>query len=226
MSCIKCGSTDDSNSMLFCDSCNRNIHKKCSGLSASEIKVMELKGKRLLKFYCEDCMAGLLQVPKLLKLVDDLKSEVQTLKNNSFPVTNTIDEEMLNEINERNKRSTNIMFHNVPDQRDDYNDIKALITKALGECPAIVRHMRVGKKNKNGINSLKVVFSSPLDVMNILKNKFKLKGSNIYVSPDLTPKQRSYEKNIREELNRRKSHGEVNLQLRYIHGVPKIISKN
>ena len=82
--CLKCNKHEnDLNLLTECDSCHRNIHKKvCSGLNASEIKVIDLKGKRLLRFYCEDCSEGLLMVPKLIKMVDELKAEVSSIKSN------------------------------------------------------------------------------------------------------------------------------------------------
>ncbi|KAJ8963199.1 hypothetical protein NQ318_018665 [Aromia moschata] len=64
----------------------------------SEIKVMELKGKRILKFMCEECQSGLMQVPKLLQAIDELKSEIQAMKLNSSPTLSTHEEEIFTEI--------------------------------------------------------------------------------------------------------------------------------
>ncbi|CAG9767510.1 unnamed protein product [Ceutorhynchus assimilis] len=38
-----------------CDGCKKPICKQCGELSSSEIKVLELKGKRVMKFYCPNC---------------------------------------------------------------------------------------------------------------------------------------------------------------------------
>lgn len=39
---------------VHCDSCNRSMPAECSGLTASELRCMELK-KRNLIFYWDDC---------------------------------------------------------------------------------------------------------------------------------------------------------------------------
>lgn len=41
--------------VVLCDGCASGICIKCSKLTASEIKVLELKGSRVMKFYCTRC---------------------------------------------------------------------------------------------------------------------------------------------------------------------------
>lgn len=56
--CAKCqGSltTEDSKAKIICDSCRGCFCLACSDLTASEVKVMQLVGKRILKFYCIKC---------------------------------------------------------------------------------------------------------------------------------------------------------------------------
>lgn len=52
MDCNKCKTSQKA---VTCDSCKKGYCKACSGLTASEIKVMELKERRVLKFYCKTC---------------------------------------------------------------------------------------------------------------------------------------------------------------------------
>lgn len=40
-----------------CDGCSQLVHRKCSNLSAEELKCFNLKN-RLLKFFCESCVHG------------------------------------------------------------------------------------------------------------------------------------------------------------------------
>lgn len=81
MKCFKCNIDEkDQLAMMQCESCARTLHKNCSGLCPSEINGIELKGKRLLKVYCVERMEGLMQVPKLIKAVQDLSEEVSNLK--------------------------------------------------------------------------------------------------------------------------------------------------
>lgn len=41
--------------LFQCDTCNKGICKSCGKLSASEVKVLELKGERILRFDCSSC---------------------------------------------------------------------------------------------------------------------------------------------------------------------------
>ena len=56
--CAECKQNmgDITTEAVFCDSCHRPLHKKpCSGLNASEIRVMELRGTRMLRYHCKVC---------------------------------------------------------------------------------------------------------------------------------------------------------------------------
>lgn len=55
------------------------LHKKYSGLNASEIKDIERKRTRKLKFLCDDCSSRLLMVLKMLKAID-LTAELSLVK--------------------------------------------------------------------------------------------------------------------------------------------------
>lgn len=44
--------------MVSCDGCSRSVCKQCADLTSSEITVIELKGKRVMKFYCQSCLGG------------------------------------------------------------------------------------------------------------------------------------------------------------------------
>lgn len=73
---------------IQCDSCRVKFHtsKKCSLLSATEQRAFEL-GKRMLVFFCEDCLhSNASFVEKCSELedeVNDLKNEVTNLKSGS-----------------------------------------------------------------------------------------------------------------------------------------------
>lgn len=44
--------------------------EKCSGLNASALKVMDLKGGRNMKYYCGDCQMVIKLIPKLRAPID------------------------------------------------------------------------------------------------------------------------------------------------------------
>lgn len=229
MRCLKCDIEETESSLLMaCDGCNRLIHKKfaCSDLSASELRVIELKGKRVLKFFCQDCQSGLLSVPKLIKAISELKDEVDRLKSKPAPsVSPSSGEDCFNEMQNRQARINNLMIFNLPEGNDAV-EIPKLLETLSENPPEIVKTTRIGKKNKNGYRSVKVTLSSQNEVLSLLKNRSRLKGSKVYINSDLTPNQREHEKSVLDELKTRKAQGEDNLHLRYSHGVLVITSKN
>ncbi|KAG5874148.1 hypothetical protein JTB14_029458 [Gonioctena quinquepunctata] len=107
MSCIKCNVADNE-PYLNCDSCERPVHvnTECSGLNASELKVMGLNGKRTLRFLCEECLMGVRLVPKLMKKIDYLQEEINKLKALIQTVSNTSlpEDDLINKLQERQER--------------------------------------------------------------------------------------------------------------------------
>lgn len=238
MHCLKC-KVDEVNTKLLtnCDSCKRAIHKLvCSGLNSSEIRVIELKGQRTLKYLCEDCQSGLLQVPSILTAIDQLKSEMQLLRDElnqkSTPPPHTNDNtgilnnDLFAELQDRQNRVNNIMVYNLPEQSQDRDDVISLL-ESLDIPDAVVKNVvRVGQPNKNGRRCLKVTFQKQEVAQLAVRSKTKLKGTNIYISPDLTKTQAEAEARVKAELRQRLSNGESDLKIKYFQGVPKIIQKN
>jgi PHD-finger len=139
MECIKC-KVSDNDAIIQCDGCNRYIHTECSELNASELKVMGLKGKRLLKFYCEDCTFGVRLVPELIKKVDDLQREIMQLaaqsKNNGC--STFTEDVVIAKIQERYRRSKNVVMFNLLEMRNgDLNSVKEVVRTITNEDPNI-----------------------------------------------------------------------------------------
>lgn len=101
VTCSQCEDKYDMGSII-CDKCLKNVCGKCSGLNATEIRVIELK-KRTLKYFCPPCDASIMkptQLPpnhqqsfdeeqktlnsfinnQLLQLENALKSEIEYAK--------------------------------------------------------------------------------------------------------------------------------------------------
>ncbi|KAL4104572.1 hypothetical protein QTP88_019867 [Uroleucon formosanum] len=99
---------------MKCNGCASLVHKKCSGLTTSEIKCVSLK-KRILKYFCAGCENYLKDLPLLKLLIKKLLVEVEGLNNShSFSFNNSLDNEfIINEINDRNSRVTNLIFYNI-----------------------------------------------------------------------------------------------------------------
>lgn len=156
-----------------------------------------------------------------------LRADLASLQSKISQIDTAADESGFNEIQERQRRSTNILLFNLPEKGSDLADVQGIIhDMAILDSPTISKVLRTGKQNKNGWRSLKVVLSTPQEVGLILKNRAKLKGTNVYVSADLTTRQRELERTVKDELEDRRSKGETNLQIRYSNGIPTIVSKN
>lgn len=63
MDCVKCKKKNVS--YVICDACENSLCLDCTDLSASELKVLDLKKKRIMKFYCENCEDLILQFVNL-----------------------------------------------------------------------------------------------------------------------------------------------------------------
>ena len=126
---------------------------------------------------------------------------------------------MVDEYIDRERRKSNLIFHNVPKSEDDNTVIKEIIEKELKvkDCE-VVKSVRLGQKVSQRQRLLLVSVNGERAKWNILKVAPKLRHSSaferIYASPDLTPKERQVNKELRDELKRRRSSGEKNLSIR------------
>nr|CAI5856932.1 unnamed protein product [Callosobruchus analis] len=156
MECVKC-KTSNNEPSLRCDSCESLVHHDCSGLSASELKVMTLRSRRILKYYCDDCPLGLKLLPKLVKKVEELISEVKKLKASFVAPIDTSGqdfEEVLHEIEERNSRKFNIILYGVTENKDatrqqqefqDLAEINKILEFLSPDTSTNVKPIRLGK---------------------------------------------------------------------------------
>lgn len=232
MECAKCN-IKNNDPVLNCDSCNRSVHRDCSDLNASELKVMDLKGKRLLKFYCDDCLQGIKLIPKLLNKIDVMQKEIENLrseiKNSPPPITHqgvTSNEAIINEICERQKRLNNVMIFNLPETNSvdkDKVEVREICKCLTKEDLEIVKITRFGKKNKNGFRALKISFSQSEDALKVIRAKKDIiKCRKIFIGPDLTPQQIQYKRDLEIELNERRKRGENGVFIKYVKGVPQL----
>lgn len=179
--------------------------------------------------------------------LEDIKEDLKIIKENSSGVsakTNSIDIEravtaqgnntnsVLYEMGERQKRSCNLMVFNLPEPTDkntneDLTKAKSLLEGLVGSPVDILKLTRIGKPNKNGHRSLRLTLQSNEDVLRLLRNKRKLNRSQaVFIEADLTSGQRNELNSLKAELRRRQQDGEVGLSLRYVNGIPKLVSKN
>lgn len=238
MRCFICEIDDpDRGKFMKCDSCSRNLHKECSGLNSAEVKIMELRSKRSLKFYCDDCSSGFQQVPKLLKMVDELKVQLDSIKvklenisvQNSNSNTEFEMDAVIEELYDRQKRANNIIIFNLqenPTSAADIDSIKEVLSDIVPDPITVLSASRMGRANKNGNRALKVTLSNNETVMNIIKNRSRMKRERkVFINVDLTPSQRDKYRKLEEQLKQRIHNGEQNLVIKYVRGVPQIITR-
>ncbi|KAJ2946146.1 hypothetical protein O0L34_g5077 [Tuta absoluta] len=237
--CLKCNKEiskiDDKNPKIKCHGCERHICVKCSGLLATELRVVVLQSPTL-KYLCPECELGVRQLPALRNTVEQLKAEIEILKSKQNNTTSM--ECILSELAERKKRSVNVIMFGIGECSRQTGDAardkevrvehdKTQVRQALAEIPDVaspVAVIRLGKPRQDSTpRPLKVIFSNKKAATNVLKNNKKLPAS-VLAKNDLTPYQQEYLKGLREELNKRTENGEADLTIKYINNTPKIIS--
>jgi hypothetical protein len=225
----------DLDSPLKCDSCSRLVHSKCSGLSATELKCLTMKSRKL-KYFCDSCEKGLSELPELKILISSLLVEVESLKKKSSTLRS--DEFVINEVNERNMRASNLIFYNIPESTsknvvERISHDKEEINKIINDTSDIkmpIKVIRLGKSyHSDKHRPINAIFSTAGDAFDILKNKKLLLSrlpptkTNIGISSDRTQFQREQMKQLRDQLATRNASGEQNLTIKFIKGLPTII---
>lgn len=70
--CSKCNKIGN---IILCDNCKCKVCQQCSELSASEVRCIELK-KRKLIYLCQTCETGFKQVPVLTRRIEELEKQI------------------------------------------------------------------------------------------------------------------------------------------------------
>lgn len=167
------------------------------------------------------------------KRIKSLENDVQKLMD-SEPVTfvPTVQENIMSELCERNVRSKNLVIVGITEpnstdsterQNKDKSEVLKIIRNTYADCPEPCKITRLGKFKPNKNRPVKVSFASEETAKNILRNKVNGNNDPIKIYNDQTPQQRQYLMNLKEKLKERKESGEINLIIKYIRGVPKIV---
>lgn len=214
---------------FYCKQCLSSV-KQLLGL-IDRVSILENE-IGLLKVECS-------KLPTVINELEDLKAKVHDLSimdvQQKF-VTNgdgaegvasnsrysNHDDDIWTEINDRYSRASNIMLYNVPETGDDEREVSSVLSRLCTAPQPAVHFARVGKRNAKGARAIKVTLNSVDEAKTVLRNRGKLKGTNVYINMDLTPKQRKLEKSVLSEFKNRKSKGEK-VQLKYRGGAPCIV---
>ena len=138
--------------------------------------------------------------------------------------------EVVDEYIEREKRKNNLIFHNLPEPSGDSTELRSkqdttsiteLVEAEFGLPNIKIRRIACLGIFRSGSSRPRLLLVKLEDVSTkriILKQATKLRQSstwsNIYISPDLTPKERSQNKLLRDELKSRRSAEEKDIYIK------------
>ncbi|KAK5641588.1 hypothetical protein RI129_010135 [Pyrocoelia pectoralis] len=166
---------------------------------------------------------------KFLKVdaeITALQSELKGIQETNMQANSQI----IEEINERQKRSFNVMLYNIPESakphvedraKDDFDSLKAILAP-LGNFTEPRRIIRVGKTGRSP-RPMKIIYPDQELAKNILRSNKNQPQNSLRFRADRTPMQMNYIKSILNEFSRRKDGGEANITLKYINDVPTIV---
>lgn len=173
------------------------------------------------------------------KKVELLEADFNNLKRTSpgassreAPITY---DDFLSEFHDRNMRKNNIIVVGLPESKtksttERYEEEKVEIEKILksiySDCPQPGKIIRLGKFSADRTRAIKVCFASEEVAKAILRNKNCLKDDHVKIFSDQTPHQRKHMQNLVRELDKRTADGELNLIIKYIKGIPKIVTSS
>ena len=174
------------------------------------------------------------EITLLKKELEELKTSISSQggekTENVINRSGLTDDQLLDEIDERQRRATNIVISNIPESQsanveekivDDLNKVKEIIV-GTGISTEVVKVFRLGKQLPSKNRLIKVILPTPEVAQKILRNyKFT---SNIYLNRDLTQLQQEKSYSVRQEFKNRVQNGEKNIKLKYYNGMPKIIA--
>lgn len=243
--CECCNNLFESHLMASCCICKKFFKNSCVGLSNSDIRL--ITANKGLTWTCTNCHQIGNDVNDLKALIVSLQNDIRELKQKSVnantAVSNFNFEEVIEEINDRNKRKRNLIIfglkeqnHNDPSNIRAENDIKVVsevINKILPDLNNTnLKPIRLGRFDLSRAKPrpIKITLENEQTVHDVIRNVNKLKEyqcyRNISVSFDRTPKQINYYNEVKTELNRRISEGDRNCKIKFINGLPKIVSLN
>ncbi|KAJ8952078.1 hypothetical protein NQ318_010988 [Aromia moschata] len=167
------------------------------------------------------CEVGLRQVPMLTQQLAQLKEEIREIKEYKVSDISNVStmefEYILNEMQERQKRMSNIIITNIREpaltnfrERKEQN-IQAIrnILRPIGIEETIPLNVfRLGKYEENKHRPLKVMFTSNEQAITVLKNKSKINTPGIKIFGDQTKKQKEYFMSLKQKIRELEESGD------------------
>ncbi len=251
--CAKCKkSVKKNDSGLACEICETWYHAECVSMSEDEFRDFEKNevGQKM-HWFCPDCEKGTLSMLKTVKRLEQrqskLEEETEKVKASVQDQNKKIDEQnvkidvieknidkridakvedRLSEDKEREKRSLNIIIHNIEEPGASLSSQQKIVTDLRVVSEVMAAHMdmevevteciRLGKPREGPgkPRPLRIRVKDQNTKSTILRNSPKLKSvpdpkvNSIFINPDLTLMQRDDDKKLRDECKSRRDAGE------------------
>lgn len=200
------------------------------------------KHERLLQNQCGEIKECKNSIKSLQRGHNDLETDIESLKtkvNQVQAVTSASSnysgsgnsglDDTFTEMLERISRSKNLLIGEIAADVDVKEAVSEILSTLSvdGSSYEILSVVRFSSKAADRPGLVRVTFSDPSVVVKFLRNKAKLLGTpyeRCYLLSDKTAKQRAHLKDLHLELSRLHAEGDSRAKIRYIRGIPKIVS--
>ena len=237
--CVKCGGIiNEGIKALQCEFCANWACLHCTEVPESMYDLFMEKEVSSFLWSCESCIHAIPTIKNLGRAMQGIRDEQSQTKVELNRLNSKVDnlessieekvQEAIEAYRDRESRKCNIIVHNIPEsnkseakerREEDTMEVRRLFEDSLGlEEFEIQSTVRLGKKIEEKHRLLKITVGSVKTKRDILSNSKKLRNadewSRVFITPDLTPKEREKSRRLREELKRRKDAGEEGLVIR------------
>lgn len=237
--CIKCGGViHDGVKALQCDFCGEWVCLLCTALPQQVYDAVVDNVIPNFIWSCDTCVSAVPTIKNLSRMLQDVKSEqgesrkqMNELHTRVDSIEKSLDDKIqtaIDDYRDRETRKCNIILHNVPEsdceqpkerKEEDESIVVTMLNDSLNLAEVKLESViRLGKKSEGRNRLTKVTLDSVKSKREILNAAKNLKGieewSNIFITPDMTPKEREKNKELREELKRRRENGEEGIAIR------------
>ncbi len=205
------------NIMWFCNSCTPDVAKM-------------IKGKTKTSMLASEASSMVEVVKKLDEVVEKLNKLTEAMEKREGNIEVLIETKVnryMDEKGEREKRECNVVFHNIPECTSEDTELrkkfdeervdKVLDYLEIDEQQDCLKPVRLGKRSSlpgGRPRLMKVTLNSASTRKKVLSKAKTLRNcrddnlSFIYITPDMTPKEREDSKRLREEMKKRRLDGE------------------
>lgn len=226
-------------SQWHCDKC-KNISKNDENIITINLikqiitKQLEAFSKDLKKSINDHFTSLNNRISAVENHVANIQSEWEEFKRSTSQVNvtpiNYNYNDVITEIEERKKRSSNVVLYNIPEStatnisqkvNDDLNHVMEILS-SFGTFEQPKKVIRIGGARPNYVRPIKIIYKCEDDAKKVLRTNKENKNRNHHFKPDLTTIQRDYNKAILEEFKAKTSDPNHGLTLKYKNNTPYI----